>query len=583
MKCLWSYLGPDAKALYLESKHAPDGLLVDATMIDAGDATDEGDDSDEDSYRVSNENPEIWQGNPEEGEYSDDLVEKPYHELYPEIEEKGFYFGCRQTVTTDNNSETDESEIKLPEPEFRDLMDDWYSGNAVDKYEDDDSEAEEEATRVDPGGGEPCQKFNLQKVLGRVATMDLDDSHIDAAINDALRANEIENLRITLQHKESIFSGLPNNQASIDIMEANPNIRAAVETFRLRLKQLINNLATFALAYLLKQQDWTVDTFDKLEPKLNCDKSNQDDIEGMPLQSTVRSNTGQSASDRNEINENLAKLMECHEVPKTVPLSPTACISRDGDVTVESSTAADHEDKAFELVGVDALSTRGQLFSIRSKHIGIRNAKAPSGTTRKWIGNVCPWCGVMMPAGPPRTKHQKRCWGKCYRCDKLKQPCHSDGNGTCEGCKAENLQCERPDPSTLGLYLSGVCDHCGLWKRAVKEQAKKCRGRCQFRSKDQACEKKEDKCKRCIHLDLPCGGFERSDGSDALEQTCGKCGTTIRGGGMSQHRAKCRERCTKCDLKQVACFRHNSTTKGPCTECRTSDDPDSCDGSWRTR
>ncbi|EXL98650.1 hypothetical protein NOF04DRAFT_6202 [Fusarium oxysporum II5] len=40
--------------------------------------------------------------------------------------------------------------------------------------------------------------------------------------SNALLADEIENLQITPRHKESIFSELPYNQASIDVMETNP-------------------------------------------------------------------------------------------------------------------------------------------------------------------------------------------------------------------------------------------------------------------------------------------------------------------------------------------------------------------------
>ncbi|EXK46991.1 hypothetical protein FOMG_00568 [Fusarium oxysporum f. sp. melonis 26406] len=236
--------------------------------------------------------------------------------MYPRIEEKGFDWGARRTVAT----EPDESEMKLPEPEFRDLLDDWYSGNAQDNDEDDESEAEDEATSFETSSGGSSQKFDFHKVLDQVPGMDLDDLQAHAVINDGLLAHEIESLRITLRHKESIFSWLPDNQASIDVMEANPNIRDAVGTFRLRLKQLLDNLASFALAiehpkdcpalmkifamfslanstqecrdrlledifanpsitpifvqYLLGQEDWTVESFDELSPKLNFDKSN---------------------------------------------------------------------------------------------------------------------------------------------------------------------------------------------------------------------------------------------------------------------------------------------------------------------
>ncbi|KAF4337226.1 hypothetical protein FBEOM_8894 [Fusarium beomiforme] len=212
IKCLWSYLGPDAEALYQKFKKASDNLSVDVDMIDAGNSIHGGDDSNDGSYRGSHEKPKVLRRNPNKGKHSDDLVKKPYHELFPETQEKYLRFGVRDSVTTDNNSETDESELELPLPEFRDLLDDWYSANAADNY-DDDSEAEE-AIQVDTNHGEACQKFNLQKLLDRVATMDPDDSHSDTVINGALRTNETENLRITFQHKESIFSGLPNNQTS---------------------------------------------------------------------------------------------------------------------------------------------------------------------------------------------------------------------------------------------------------------------------------------------------------------------------------------------------------------------------------
>ncbi|KAJ0152743.1 Argininosuccinate lyase [Fusarium oxysporum f. sp. albedinis] len=54
------------------------------------------------------------------------------------------------------------------------------------------------------------------------AVLDQKDCHAPAATSNALLADEIGNLQITPRHKESIFSELPDNQASIDVMETNP-------------------------------------------------------------------------------------------------------------------------------------------------------------------------------------------------------------------------------------------------------------------------------------------------------------------------------------------------------------------------
>lgn len=313
------------------------------------------------------------------------------------------------------------------------------------------------------------------------------------------------------------------------------------------------------------------------------------EIQGVPEQAPEAMQSEEAIHIPDEVKSNFEQLMSCHIVPVPDPIIDETNASGTRSATADDDSDNDFGDKpdGFELLGIDGRSTRGQIFSIKSKHLPRkRKTYVSSGTAKPWIDNKCPWCSVEVAGTQARNQHQKRCVGKCIRCRDEQQPCHSSSISACEECKEKGLECERPDLSTLGLYLAGDCKHCGVWKRSLpKHENSDCPGRCQSCRPDQKCVKKGQNCERCMDSSppLPCGDFQRVDGSQGYKSVCEGCGNSFSStGGLEQHRKNgCFGKCTRCRNQGVACSRHNSMYKGPCATCRDSDNPESCNATWR--
>ncbi|RGP59730.1 hypothetical protein FLONG3_11109 [Fusarium longipes] len=131
-----------------------------------------------------------------------------------------------------------------PTPKVRDIMDDWFEDDAGVEHPEDEEDDDGQQYEFD----KIVKGLDFQRIIDHMATLDPDDSTIDSIISNALEPHGLQGLRITPEIKASIISGLPDNQASIDVMEADPQIRNAVNTFKMRLGDLIKSQATMSLA-----------------------------------------------------------------------------------------------------------------------------------------------------------------------------------------------------------------------------------------------------------------------------------------------------------------------------------------------
>ncbi|RSL63879.1 hypothetical protein CEP54_004945 [Fusarium duplospermum] len=148
---------------------------------------------------------------------------------------------------SDKDGGDDDMYLDSPNEDSESEVSDDEDNSDDDDESDDDEEGEGHGITEEEMN--ELEKFDIQKVLDNMVTVNMDDEkEVEGRIQEAIGGHERSCLELTAETEERILSLFPANTQVVDDMENNPDIKRCVETYRQQVRALITSLAQLMLA-----------------------------------------------------------------------------------------------------------------------------------------------------------------------------------------------------------------------------------------------------------------------------------------------------------------------------------------------